>query len=152
MVTRRLPFHNLQHRGVGEGVTPFPGLLHFTLDPYLFWVFGKTRYRIEPRSPGLLLNTLPTMSMAWYIYIYICVCVCVRVCLSILLCHKQNVTQGQFLSCKQVVTLKNPIVTLFTYNWGDNCGIHTFPEGIFAIWNANILVQNLNSDHWFNLL
>ena len=21
--------------GVGEGVTPFPGLLHFTLDPYL---------------------------------------------------------------------------------------------------------------------
>ena len=23
------------HRGVGEGSTPFPGLLHFILDPYL---------------------------------------------------------------------------------------------------------------------
>ena len=23
------------HRGVGESATPFPGLLHFTLDPYL---------------------------------------------------------------------------------------------------------------------
>ena len=23
------------HRGVGEGATPFPGLLHFTLDTYL---------------------------------------------------------------------------------------------------------------------
>ena len=33
-VTRRLLFHKLQHRGVGEGATPFPGLLHFTLEPY----------------------------------------------------------------------------------------------------------------------
>ena len=23
-------------RGVGEGTTPFPGLLHFTIDPYLY--------------------------------------------------------------------------------------------------------------------
>ena len=25
----------LPHRGVGEGATPFPGLFHFILDPYL---------------------------------------------------------------------------------------------------------------------
>ena len=25
----------LVSKGVGEGATPFPGLLHFTLDPYL---------------------------------------------------------------------------------------------------------------------
>ena len=35
MVNRRLPFLFLQHRGVGEGATPFPGLLYFTLDPYV---------------------------------------------------------------------------------------------------------------------
>ena len=53
------------------GTTPFSGFLHFTLDPYLimlsvkqggikyhFWVFGMTRLRIEPRSPGPLVNTL----------------------------------------------------------------------------------------------
>ena len=43
--------------------TPFPGFIHFTLDPYIimlsvrhyhFWVFGMTRPGIEPRSPGLL--------------------------------------------------------------------------------------------------
>ena len=46
-----------------EGATPFPELLHFTLDPYLvmlkvkqsgikyhFWVFGMTQPGIEPRS------------------------------------------------------------------------------------------------------
>ena len=33
--TRRLPFQVLLHRGVGEGATPFPGLLHFALDTYL---------------------------------------------------------------------------------------------------------------------
>ena len=26
----------LQHRGVGEGATPFPRLLYFTLDTYIF--------------------------------------------------------------------------------------------------------------------
>ena len=49
----------------------FPGLLYFTLDPYLimlsvkqggikyhFWVFGMTRPGIERRSPGPLANTL----------------------------------------------------------------------------------------------
>ena len=52
--------------------TPFPGLLHFTLDPYLimvsvkqscinyhfFLVFGMTRPGIEPWSPGPLAITL----------------------------------------------------------------------------------------------
>ena len=47
-------------QSVGEGATPFPGLVHFTLDPYIimlsikqggikyhFWVFGMTRPGIE---------------------------------------------------------------------------------------------------------
>ena len=64
-------------RGVGEGATPFPGLLHFTLDTYLiflsvkqggikyhFKVFGMIRPGIEPRSPGPLANTLPTRPMS----------------------------------------------------------------------------------------
>ena len=53
----------------GVGATPFPGWLHFTLDPYLimlsvkhqvpfFKVFGMTQPEIEPRSPGPLANTL----------------------------------------------------------------------------------------------
>ena len=73
--------------GVGKGATPFHGLLHFILDPYLinlsvkqdhikfhFWVFCMTRPATKPRSPGLLANTLPTLptrTKAWYIYIYI---------------------------------------------------------------------------------
>ena len=57
--------------GEGEGVIPFPGLLHFTLDTYLimlsvkqggikyqFKVFGMTRPGIEPWSPRPLANTL----------------------------------------------------------------------------------------------
>ena len=61
------------HRGVGEGATPFPGLLHFILDTYLillsvnqqvtstiFKVFGMTRPGIEPRFSEPLANTLPT--------------------------------------------------------------------------------------------
>ena len=31
----RLPFHNYNSVGVGEGATLLPGLLHFTIDPYL---------------------------------------------------------------------------------------------------------------------
>ena len=34
-MTRRLPFPELLHRGVGEGATPNPGLFHLILDPYL---------------------------------------------------------------------------------------------------------------------
>ena len=40
-VTRRLPFELILHRGVGEGATPFPELLHFTLDPYLIMLSVK---------------------------------------------------------------------------------------------------------------
>ena len=63
-VVLRLPFQQLLYRGVGECTTPFPGLLHFTLETYLikqggikyhFWVFGMTRPGIEPR---LLANNL----------------------------------------------------------------------------------------------
>ena len=54
---------------------PFPGLLHFTLDPYLimlaasstiFLVFGVTQSGIESCSPGPLPNTLLTRPMAYF--------------------------------------------------------------------------------------
>ena len=35
------PFQKLQHRGVGEGTNPFPGLLLFTLDTYLILLSVK---------------------------------------------------------------------------------------------------------------
>ena len=34
-------FQLLLHRGVGEGATPFPGLLHFILDTYLILLIVK---------------------------------------------------------------------------------------------------------------
>ena len=34
-------FDSLLHQGVEEGATPFPGLLHFTLDPYLIMLSVK---------------------------------------------------------------------------------------------------------------
>ena len=34
-------FDSLLHQGVGEGATPFPGLLHFTLNPYLIMLSVK---------------------------------------------------------------------------------------------------------------
>ena len=37
----KAPFSILLHRGVGEGATPFPGLLHSTLDPYLIMLSVK---------------------------------------------------------------------------------------------------------------
>ena len=37
----RLPFRSLLHQGVGEGATPFPGLLYFTVDPYLIMLRVK---------------------------------------------------------------------------------------------------------------
>ena len=36
-----LPFQKLLHRGVREGTTPFPGLLHFTLDTYLILLIKR---------------------------------------------------------------------------------------------------------------
>ena len=57
-----------------KDATPFPGLLHFTLDPYLiilsvkqggikyhFLVFSMTRPGIEPRSAVPLANTQTIM-------------------------------------------------------------------------------------------
>ena len=41
--------------------------------------------------------------------------------------------------------LKNQSVLLFTHSWRENNWIHTFPKGISAMWNANSLVQDLNS-------
>ena len=39
--TQRLPFQELLHRGVGVGATPFPGFLHFALDPYFIILSAK---------------------------------------------------------------------------------------------------------------
>ena len=36
-----VPFQQLLHQGVGEGITPFPGLLHFTFDRYLILLSVK---------------------------------------------------------------------------------------------------------------
>ena len=62
-----------------EITTPFPGLLHFTLDPYLIMlsvkqgvsstdlkVFGMTRPEIDPRFHGPLANTLLTRPMSQF--------------------------------------------------------------------------------------
>ena len=40
-MTQRLLFRLLLYRGVGEGATAFPGLIHFTLDPYLIMLSVK---------------------------------------------------------------------------------------------------------------
>ena len=37
----RVPFPIATTQGVVEGATPFPGLLHFTLDPYLIMLSVK---------------------------------------------------------------------------------------------------------------
>ena len=41
MVDRIIPFQLLPLQGVGEGSTPFPGLLHFTLDPNVIMLSVK---------------------------------------------------------------------------------------------------------------
>ena len=43
-------FNSYYTVGVGKGVTPFSGLLFFTLFFFFFGVFGMTRPRIEPQS------------------------------------------------------------------------------------------------------
>ena len=70
-VTWRLPFQSLLHWGVEKSTTPFPGLLHFNLDPYLImpsvkqdWIkyhflslwYDSTWDWTQPPSP--LTNTL----------------------------------------------------------------------------------------------
>ena len=67
----KAPFSKATTLRCRGGATPFPGLLHFTIDPYLivlsvkqggikyhFWVFGMTRRGVEPRFPGPLANGL----------------------------------------------------------------------------------------------
>ena len=39
--TQRFPFKELLDQGLGKGVTPFHGLLHFTLDTYLIMLSVK---------------------------------------------------------------------------------------------------------------
>ena len=65
----KAPFSIAITPNVGEGATPLPGLLHFTLDPYLIvlsakqggikyhFIFSMTRPGIEPRSPEPLANS-----------------------------------------------------------------------------------------------
>ena len=66
----KAPFSIATTPRCGEGATSFPGLLHFTLDPYPvilsvkqggikyhFLSFGMTRPEIEHRCPGPLVNT-----------------------------------------------------------------------------------------------
>ena len=66
----------------------FPGLLYFTLDPYLIMLSvkqGGIKYHflslwydstgIEPRSPGPLANTLTARPMSGMSGIYICRCI-----------------------------------------------------------------------------
>ena len=36
-------------------------------------------------------------------------------------------------------------ILLFIHCWKVNNGIHTFPKSIWAMWNANSLIQDLNS-------
>ena len=70
--TRRLPFQQLLHRGTGDWPTPFPGLLHFTLDMYLilpsvkqggikYLFLSLWYYYIEPRSSGPFSNNLTSV-------------------------------------------------------------------------------------------
>ena len=72
-----------------EGAAPYPGLLHFTLDPYLivlikaasstifffffffFFMFGMTLPGIEPQTIG---EHSDHCANDVYIYIYVCVC------------------------------------------------------------------------------
>ena len=66
MLTRKLPFREPLHQGIGEGVTPFPGLLHFTLDLYLIMLSvkqGDIKYHFS-----LFLSL--SLSLSIYIYIY----------------------------------------------------------------------------------
>ena len=71
----------------------------------------------------------------------------------------QNVTQGQFYAefnrfefevflplhrlPYQGWTAQS--APLFTHSWGEKNWIHNFPKGISVMWNANSLVQDLNS-------
>ena len=62
-VTQRLPL-----QGVGEGATPFPGLLHFTLDPYLIMLSvkqGSIKYHFLKSLVALWVVCSPMVWETW---------------------------------------------------------------------------------------
>ena len=76
---QKTPFSIATTPYVGDGATPFPGLVHFILVmelimlsvkqgciKYHFKAFGMKRPGIGPRSPRLLANSVP-------VYEYFCV-------------------------------------------------------------------------------
>ena len=74
--------------GVGEGTTPFPELLHFTLDPYLIILSvkqGGIKYHFSSLwkdstwdwTPVIYIFVCVCASIYLYIYIYI-ICLCVH--------------------------------------------------------------------------
>ena len=77
-MTWRLSFQKLLHRGVKEGTTPFPGLLHFTLETYLIMLRvkqGDIKYHFLSlwydstgdwtSSLGMLVNILLIWPILW---------------------------------------------------------------------------------------
>ncbi len=69
----KAPFSIATTRGGGKGTTPFLGLLHFTLDPYLIMLSvkqGGIKYHFLSLwydSPRLLANTLTARPMSGYL-------------------------------------------------------------------------------------
>ena len=57
-----------------------------------------------------------------------------------------------FLSCLPYSGERAQSTQLFIHSWGENSWIHTFRKFIRAMWNANSLVQNLNSDRYIYFL
>ena len=56
-MTRKLPFQSLPHRGAKEGAILFPGLLHFTFDPYLI-MLGVKQGGIKHRFLSFCYNSI----------------------------------------------------------------------------------------------
>ena len=86
----------LLHRGVGEGATPFPGLLHFTLDPYLIVLSVNIKGKVEQsreRSSALPYTFVqkllkressghPSLRLVNLLYIYTYVCIYIYIYIS----------------------------------------------------------------------
>ena len=67
-MTQRPPFLQLPQRGVGEGATPFPGLLHLTLDLYLVMLSvkqGDLKYHFFESLVWLDLGLNPALPGYW---------------------------------------------------------------------------------------
>ena len=144
-----------------EGITPFPGLLHFTVSPYLivlnakqggikyyffffFWVFGMARPGTEPQSPRPLANILLIRPMARNI-----------------LNQEQDLTQDQFFCWFEfrifILLTQNKEPSLLYYlsiadGGREKRWTHSFRKGISAMWNTNSLIQDLNSGCGFHFL